>query len=131
MLFGATADDDTLSETLKSCVLDIKVHRDHVMKELEDIFINEDLQCVRGMIVDVKMILPNGKEVAEDGGGVLQDMLTEYWQTFYTLRCNGRELKVPVVSPAIDSQRWTAVGSILLMRYYLESYLPVRLAPCF
>jgi hypothetical protein len=113
-------------------VLSITVHRGHVLQELEDYFMQHDSDCVSGMIVNVSMVMPNGIiETAEDTGGVFRDMLSEYWESFYNTRCEGADLKVPVLSPSIDARRWRAVGSIIAMGYHVERYLPVRLAPSF
>ena len=54
------------NETLKSSSFEIKVHRGHVLKELIQFFVGKDTTSLRGAVVHVTMILPNGKE--EVGG---------------------------------------------------------------
>ena len=76
------------NESLKSSSFEIKVHRGHVLKELIQFFTEKDTASLRGAVVHVTMILPNGKEEAgEDNGGVMRDMLSEFWQTFYDNLC--------------------------------------------
>jgi hypothetical protein len=132
MLFQADATHDTEIGLRSRAILSITVHRGHVLKELEDFFIHHDPECGPGMIVEASMILPNGVlETGEDTGGIFRDMIAEYWESFYSTRCEGAELKVPVLAPSIDSKRWKAVASIIAMGYHVEKYLPVRIAPSF
>ena len=120
------------NETLKSSSFEIKVHRGHVLKELIQFFVGKDTASLRGAVVHVTMILPNGKEeVGEDNGGVMRDMLSEFWQTFYDNLCDGNAIKVPSLSPRMDNTKWKAVGCIISMGYYFEKYWPVELSPSF
>ena len=123
---------DSLEKTIPNEIINIKVHRGHVLQELEDYFIANKVKNVRGMDIHIEMILPNGKpEAAEDNGGVLRDMLAEYWNSFYKERCDGNISKVPQLRPAIDAKRWTSIAVIILIGYHSEGYFPAHLSPSF
>ena len=134
VLLSSTALETTYgnNETLKSGSFEIKVHRGHVLKELIQFFVEKDTTSLRGAVVHVTMILPNSKEeVGKDNGGVMRDMLSEFWQTFYDNLCDGNAIKVPSLSPRMDNTKWKAVGCIIAMGYYFEKYWPVELSPSF
>ena len=112
--------------------MNIEVHRGLVLEELEKHFLKEDLKSIRGLTVTVAMILPDGtKEAGEDNGGVLRDLLSEYWNSFYEQRAEGNNLKVPALSPKMDMGRWKSIGCILAMGYYTQGYIPTQLSPAF
>jgi hypothetical protein len=122
---------DTFNETLPNEFVVLKLHRGHVLKELEDFFMNQQFD-MRRQTLQIKMILPNGEtEIAEDSGGVLRDCLSEYWNSFYTNRTTGNQLKVPVLLHTVNGSRWSAVGKIIAIGYYFEKYYPSQLASCF
>lgn len=120
-----------LNETLQNEFVVLKLHRGHVLNELEDFFMQNDFK-MRHQTLQIKMILPNGEtESAEDSGGVLRDCLSEYWNSFYTERTTGNKLKVPVLLHTVNGSRWQAVGKIIAIGYYFEKYYPSQLASCF
>jgi len=127
--FKTTGDD--IDTTVEKTNIVIKLHRGHVLEELEDYFMENDFS-IRNTDLHIQMILPNGQEEkADDNGGVLRDALSEYWESFYMRRTNGNILKVPALSHAIDKKRWMAVGQIIVVGYYYEQYFPAQLASCF
>ena len=80
----------------------------------------------------IKRTLPNGEtEMAEDSGGVLRDLLTEFWKAFYEITTMGREAKVPTIRHDFSAIEWEAVGQILVYGYKHTSYWPVMLAKTF
>lgn len=75
-----------LNETLQNEFVVLKLHRGHVLNELEDLFMQNDFK-MRHQTLQIQMILPNGEtESAEDSGGGLRDCLSKYWNSFYTER---------------------------------------------
>lgn len=95
-----------LNETLQNEFVVLKLHRGHVLNELEDFFMQNDFK-MRHQTLQIKMILPNGEtESAEDSGGVLRDCLSEYWNSFYTERTTENKLKVPVLLHTVNGSRW-------------------------
>jgi hypothetical protein len=133
VVFSVKDDNEqSLSDTIETQKFEIEIHRGHVLEELETYFMENDIVSIHGMMVHVTMILPNGeKEVAEDNGGVLRDMLSEYWSSFYDRRCEGNTIKVPHISPKMNGKQWTAVSNIIAMGYYSEKHLPNQLSPSF
>lgn len=129
--FQAIDNESVLEVTVLTDKRTIKLHRGHVMEELENFFMENEFD-MRQTQLEVQMILPNGQsEVAIDNGGVTRDALSEYWETFYMKRTAGHQLKVPSLSHTIDGKRWAAAGKILCVGYYYEKYMPTQLASCF
>jgi hypothetical protein len=123
--------DERLDKTFQYEVLDVWLHRGHVLEELENLFLVHDFDA-KGTSMHVHMILPNGTaEEAEDTGGVLRDALSEYWESFYMQRTVGNIVKVPALAHYMDGGRWRAVAKIILAGYHLEKYLPVQISNCF
>ena len=131
---GAETNTDCLSQidtTLPITTLILRLHRGHIMEELENFFMYNDFE-MRQQNLQIQMVLPNGEtELGEDNGGILRDCLTEYWDTFYMNRTLGHTLKVPALTHSVDGKRWEAVGKIMLVGYYYEKYFPTQIASCF
>lgn len=69
-------------------------------------------------VLTITRVLPNGeREIAEDSGGVLRDLLTEYWTSFYELCTLGRDAKVPSLRHDFGAVEWEAVARILVYGY--------------
>ena len=85
----------------------IVVHRGHVLRELIQIFKeNPDVDFGRD-IITATIILPNGeREQAYDSGGVMRDMLTEFWDDFYEQCTTGTNLKVPCLRHDMEVADW-------------------------
>ena len=89
---------------------------------------------ITSKIITVKRILPNGEaEVAEDSGGVIRDMISEFWTAFYDMCTIGKDAKVPALRHDLGNSEWQAVGRILLYGYQWIStgYWPVKLSKAF
>ena len=62
--------------------LTIKLHRGQIFDELKDHF--KTKMDLNKHTVKLELFLPNGqKEIAEDSGGVLRDVISEFWEGFY------------------------------------------------
>ena len=61
-----------------------------------------------------RVILPDGKfENAVDDGGVLRDVLSEFWNDFYEQCTLGNCFKVPYLRHDFGQQEWESVGRII------------------
>lgn len=89
----------------------ITVHRGHVLKELIELFkCNPDVNFETDIITS-QIVLPNGDiEQAYDSGGVMKDMLTEFWGDFYEQCTMGSILKIPCLRHDFEAQDWKAVA---------------------
>ena len=124
----------SLSDTISLQKLDITVHRGHVLQDLISFFkhYENSSKCMRGAIVHVTMILPNGdKEAGEDNGGIFRDMISECFNDFYDTLTSGNLLKVPALQPKMGQEDWQALGSIIELAYCQEKMLPIQLSPSF
>ncbi|XP_023932019.1 uncharacterized protein LOC106182062 isoform X1 [Lingula anatina] len=83
-------------------------------------------------LITITRILSNGeREIAEDTGGVLRDVLTEFWQTFYQMCTVGREVKVPALRHDLGETEWQAIGRVLLYGFKYTGYWPIKLSKAF
>lgn len=120
---------DFTTELMLSTAENIKVHRGQVFQELLLHFSTIDLPC--GQIF-IEILLPNGtKEAAYDGGGVLRDALSEFWDTFYEKCTEGSDTKVPVIRDDFNAVKWEAAAKVLLKGWQQVKYFPIKLAPVF
>ncbi|XP_078332256.1 uncharacterized protein LOC144625415 [Crassostrea virginica] len=104
----------------------VRVHRGQVLKDLIDAFKTIDLT---NGVVSFEMVMPNGNvEVAEDGGGVTRDTLSEFWTSFFDQCTLGTEVKVPCLRHDYREKEWTAIGKVLLFGWQVQRYFPVSLA---
>ena len=120
----------TIGQSTNSVEIEMNIHRG-TLSFRECIGYFKD-----GSIMDkslkIKRILPNGEvEMAEDSGGVLRDLLTEFWKSFYEIATMGREAKVPTIRHDFSAIEWEAVGRVLVYGYKRTSYWPVMLAKTF
>lgn len=105
----------------------IVVHRGQIMKELLQVFCDAS---VKERIICFKVMLPDGKfENAVDDGGVLRDVLSEFWSDFYEQCTVGNCFKVPFLRHDFGKQEWESVGRIITFGWQEQKYLPVKLAP--
>lgn len=110
----------------------IVLHRGQVLRELIKIFKeNVDVDFKKDIIL-ASIILPNGeREQAYDSGGVMRDMLSEFWENFYEQCTTGTDLNIPCLRHDMEIDDWRAVGKIIALGWILKKILPIRLAPNF
>lgn len=108
----------------------IVVHRGQVLRELIKIFKeNSDVDFKKDIIL-ASIILPNG-EREHDSGGVMRNMLSEFWEDFYEQCTTGTDLKISCLRHDMEADDWRAVGKIIALGWILKKILPIRLAPNF
>ncbi|KAK3101325.1 hypothetical protein FSP39_002703, partial [Pinctada imbricata] len=118
--------ENDFSEQMVVKEMTIRVHRGQVLKDMIAAFAELELKNV---ILSFEMVMPNGNvEIAEDGGGVTRDTLSEFWNTFYDQCTLGTEAKVPCLRHDFGEREWTAIGKILLFGWEAQKYLPVNMA---
>ncbi|KAG5872802.1 hypothetical protein JTB14_014641 [Gonioctena quinquepunctata] len=92
-------------------------------------FFHDDIDL---KIVEIELILPNGdSEMAYDGGGVLRDVLSEFWVQFHETCTIGTTFKIPYIRHDYDEREWSAIAKIFDNGWHATEYLPVELAPTF
>lgn len=108
------------------------VHRGQVLRELIKIFKeNSDVDFKKDIIL-ASIILPNReREQAYESGGVMRDMLSEFWEDFYEQCTTGTDLSIPCLRHDMEVDDWRAVGKIIALGCILQKLLPFRLAPNF
>ena len=112
--------------------IDIIVHRGHAFSDLTTYFktcvdVNPKIDNITTTV-----ILPNGDaERADDFGGVMRDVITEFWEQFYESCTVGYNLKIPILRHDFQQDDWAAVARVIAIGWTLQKMLPVRLAPSF
>lgn len=112
------------TESLKRILV---VHRGQILKELISHFCDESIMLLD---ISIQVILPDGRlEKAVDEGGVLRDVLSEFWQDFYEQCTLGNDFKVPYLRHDFGQNQWESIGRIIAFGWQKEKYLPVKIAP--
>nr|XP_033958257.1 uncharacterized protein LOC117460791 [Pseudochaenichthys georgianus] len=105
----------------------IVLHRGQILRELILVFSEENIM---ENDFHFQVILPDGKlEKAVDDGGVMRDILSEFWNDFYEQCTMGNGFKVPYLRHDFGKQEWESVGRIITFGWQKEKYLPVKLSP--
>lgn len=82
--------------------------------------------------LSITRVLPNGEtEKAEDSGGVLRDLLSEFWQLFYENCTLGRTVKVPTLRHDFGEEEWKSVARILVYGFRKTGYWPIQISKTF
>ena len=76
---------------------------------------------------NVKHILPDTKEEAGSGSGVMRDVLSYFWHEFFKRCTLGTTVKVPSICHNFSAETWKTIGRILLKGYQDCKYLPTKL----
>lgn len=80
----------------------------------------------------INRIMPNGeREQGEDTGGILRDLISEFWTDFYIQCTVGRLSKVPSLRHDFAAVEWRSVANILCYGYRFTGYWPILLAKTF
>ncbi|CAM4653063.1 unnamed protein product [Leuciscus chuanchicus] len=113
-----------LSERVKKILV---IHRGQAFRQLIEHFCDESVLTDD---ISMKVILPDGRlENAVDEGGVLRDVLSEFWHDFYEQCTLGNSFKVPYLRHDFGQQQWESIGRIIAFGWQREKYLPVKIAP--
>ncbi|CAM4735478.1 unnamed protein product [Leuciscus chuanchicus] len=112
------------SERVKKILV---IHRGQAFRQLIEHFCDESVLTDD---ISMKVILPDGRlENAVDEGGVLRDVLSEFWHDFYEQCTLGNSFKVPYLRHDFGQQQWESIGRIISFGWQREKYLPVKIAP--
>ncbi|KAK3101443.1 hypothetical protein FSP39_005144 [Pinctada imbricata] len=106
---------------------EIRLHQGNVFSELLSLFKCADMK----LDAQMRRILPNGKEETAEGTGVLRDILTEFWETFYVKCCDGANIKIPILRHDMGECEWTSVARIFVEGYKILKFFPIQISPLF
>ncbi|KAI4802712.1 hypothetical protein KUCAC02_006291 [Chaenocephalus aceratus] len=105
--------------------LTITVHHANTLADMITAFSDAE---ILNKSLNVRRILPDNKEEAGSGSGVLRDVLSCFWQEFYERCTLGTTVKVPFIRHDFPAETWKAIGRILLKGYQDCEYFPNKLA---
>ncbi|KAJ7348201.1 hypothetical protein OS493_039557 [Desmophyllum pertusum] len=106
----------------------ITVHRSTMRKDLIEIFSDPNIS---NFLLDVIVIDSNGHPEEGRGRGVLLDILTEFWQDFFTSLTVGSGEKIPFIRHDLQKSEWEAIARILVYGYKTVKYFPLKLSHLF
>lgn len=102
------------------------VHRSNILKDLIEEFKDEEI-----FHFDIVILDDRGKKEEGKGSGVLREIISLFWNPFYTALSMGAAEKVPSVRHDYQHQEWEAIGRILVYGFHKIKYLPVQLSAVF
>ena len=106
-------------------VKDIIVHRSTILQDLINWFDEEDaLKCS----YNIRVVGSNGELEKGEGSGVLREVLSIFWQHFFTSLAIGAKEKVPCVRHDFQKKSWEAIARILVYGHTTAGYLPLSLS---
>ena len=82
------------------------------------------------MSTAIKVVVINSfgkEELGIDDGGVLRDVLSAFWSSFYNLCTVGEDERVPVVRHDFKEDEWEAIARILVKGYQAVKFFPVMM----
>lgn len=106
----------------------ITVHRSTMRKNLIEIFSDPSISSCQ---LDVTFIDSNGNAEQGKGRGVLLDVLTEFWQAFFTSLTVGSAEKIPFIRHDLQKPEWEAIARILVYGYKTVKYFHLKLSHLF
>ncbi|KAJ8007783.1 hypothetical protein DPEC_G00097780 [Dallia pectoralis] len=106
-------------------VIMITIHHANTFNDMITAFSDEE---IFNRALNVRRILPDNREEAGIGSGLLRDVLTCFWQEFYDRCTLGTTVKVPFIRHDFPAETWKAIGRILVKGYQDCQYLPNKLA---
>ena len=109
-------------------VKDILVHRTNVMKDLIKEFKDKEILNYN---LNLRVIASNGALEKGEGRGVTREILTLFWQSFFTSLAVGAKEKVPSIRHDFQKNDWEAVARVLIYGYISTKYFPLNLSVAF
>lgn len=97
-------------------------HRGQILRDLIHVFSEENIM-ENG--ITPKIVFPDEMlEKAVDDGGVMRDVLSEFWGGFYELCTMGNYFKVPYLRHDFGKAGWQSVWQIITFGWQKEKILP-------
>ncbi|KAL0161727.1 hypothetical protein M9458_045452 [Cirrhinus mrigala] len=103
----------------------LTIHYSHSFNDMIEAFSDHEIVT---QSLTVKRILPNNSEEAGSGPGVLRDVYSNFWSDFYEHCTIGTSVKVPFLRHDFSSDKWKAVGRVLLKGFKDCKYIPIKIA---
>ena len=110
-------------------VKDILVHRTNVMKDLIKEFKNKEI--LNNYNLNVRLVASNGALEKGEGIGVTMEVLSLFWQSFFTSLAVGAKEKVLSIRHDFQNNDWGAIARVLLYGYVSTKYFPLNLSVAF
>lgn len=117
-----------MADPIQKPVKDIVVHRSTILRDLIREF---DEQDALKFNYNIRVIGNNGELEKGEGNGVLREVLSIFWQNFFTSLALGASEKVPCIRHDFQKKGWEAVARILVYGYTSTTYLPPSLSVAF
>lgn len=115
--------ENELQETVE-----VLVHRTTIRVDLVMAFKNPEIlkYCIKFSVINA-----NGKKEKGTGEGVTRDVLSTFWQEFYTVLSIGSKEKSPIIRHEYQKMEWEAIARLLVYGYKAVGYFPLQLSHIF
>ena len=81
--------------------------------------------------LNIRVISSNGALEKGEGIGVTREILSLFWQSFFTSLAVGAKEKVPSIRHDFQKNDWEAIARVLLYGYISTKYFPLNLSVAF
>jgi hypothetical protein len=107
---------------------EVLVHRSTIRHDVIKIFMDPNIiNCS----LDVVVINANGNPEPGKGKGVIRDVLTHFWQDFFTALSVGGDEKTPRIRHDLQKPEWQAIARVAVYGYKRVNYFPIELSQLF
>ena len=103
----------------------VTIYRTNIRADLINVF---NCPNILDFVLDVTVIDANGNEEKGKGKGVMLDVLTHFWQEFFTAYSAGSNEKTPFIRHDLQKPQWEAIGKIIVYGYRIHNYFPLKLS---
>ena len=107
---------------------DIIIHRATVLCDLVKAFDSKDALQFQ---YNIRVIGNDGELEKGEGIGVLKEVLSIFWQHFFTSLALGAQEKVPCIRHDFQKRGWEAIARILVYGYISTKFFPPTLSVAF
>lgn len=109
-------------------IKEVSVHRTNILRDIIDIFMGSN---IFNYVLNATVINANGNNEAGVGQGVFRDVLTHFWQEFFTSVSIGGTEKTPHIRHDLQKPEWESIARVIVYGYKRADYFPLQLSQLF
>ena len=104
---------------------EVVVHRATIRTDVICIFTDPN---ILSNLINVKVIDNRGQEEKGKGKGVILDVLTHFWQEFFTVHTVGSTEKTPLIRHDMQKDQWQSIARVIVYDFTVLNYFPLKLS---
>lgn len=101
------------------------MHRTTIRNDIISIF---EEQNILESLINITVIDTNGQEEKGKGKRVTLDILTHFWQEFFTVLTSGSNERIPHIRHDLQKPQWEAIARVIVYGYRVVNYFPLKLS---